>query len=94
MATVTDPSITRLPEHPCPECGYRLDAAGTTDGQPGSPSPGDCSVCMMCNTLLVYTDDLDLRRMTEVEWWALPGETRLELQFARAFVTYNFGRKN
>jgi hypothetical protein len=81
-----DASITRLPPDACPQCQYPLDAAGTTDGAAGTPTPGDVSACINCGHPLVYTDTMRVRSMTMDEWKALPDEQRRELWRIRLFA--------
>lgn len=37
-----------------------------------SPSPGDCTVCLGCQDILIFTEDLGLRRPTDQELEELP----------------------
>lgn len=52
-----------LVESHCPECGIKLDAAGTFIGQ-GQPEEGDFSICINCGQFLRFQADLRLRRAT------------------------------
>jgi hypothetical protein len=90
-----DPTLTRLPPLTCPHCGHFTDAAGTVDGEPGTPSTGDVCGCMYCGCPLVFDRDpltglLGLRKMTLAEADALSGDQKQELArvqfFARAVM--------
>lgn len=35
----------------CSACGYVVDAVGTADGGPGTPSEGDIAGCLNCGAL-------------------------------------------
>ena len=59
---VTAP-ITEVPTSTCCECGEVLRACSG----PGTPSPGDFSLCFGCGCLNVFGDDLALRRPTDEE---------------------------
>lgn len=48
----------RVPASPCPQCGYRLDAASMADGGLDAPGPGDSSVCLNCGQILIFDDQL------------------------------------
>lgn len=37
-----------------------------------SPSPGDCTVCLGCQDILIFTEELGLRRPTDQELEELP----------------------
>lgn len=46
----------------CPECGVKINAAGTNKDI--KPKPGDISVCGECTSYLVFDDNLKLKSMT------------------------------
>jgi len=51
----------QLPECQCPYCEAKLDTA--TDLKTNvMPKPGDISVCINCAQVLVFADDLTLRK--------------------------------
>ena len=55
----------------CPTCGKKLDGATDFVGN-ATPSPGDFSVCSGCQDILVFTDELGLRELTEEDMKGLP----------------------
>ena len=58
----------RLPESLCPECGYKLDAATCVEGDGANPpDPGDVSYCLNCGQVLIYAENLSVRRPTREE---------------------------
>jgi hypothetical protein len=59
--------VTRLPETKCPSCGNGLDCATTVDDSDAVPSPGDCTVCLNCAEVLIFTEVLGLRPSTIAE---------------------------
>jgi len=60
--------VTRTPLNNCLNCGYKIDAAGTVDGEPGpGPTEGSLSVCLKCGAVMMYDGDLKLRGMTGAE---------------------------
>lgn len=61
---------TRLSESACPTCGKTLNAA--THMTDARPSPGDCTVCLGCQDILIFTEELDLRQPTDQELEKLP----------------------
>jgi hypothetical protein len=65
----------KIPQSFCPACDYRMEMADNVHGG-GAPDPGDCSVCLNCGQLLIFTDDLTLRVMTaaEVKEWMSDAE--------------------
>ena len=74
------PDVVLLPPQACPVCRYNMNAIGTSDGTDATmPRPGDCSVCMFCAVVLVFTDTLTLRVLTNAEWIKLPLDARVEL---------------
>jgi hypothetical protein len=54
--------VTRLPAHPCPFCGHRLNAAGDPTDDSAVPTSGDVTVCIKCAEVLFYDTDMTLRR--------------------------------
>ena len=62
---------SRLPLASCPSCGKKLNAA-THPTEDVTPSPGDVTICFGCQDLLIFTEDLGLRRPTEAEIEAFP----------------------
>ncbi len=63
--------ITKLPPATCPSCGQKLDAA-TRFEDDLEPSPGDVTICVGCQDVLVFTEELGLRQPTEAEIQELP----------------------
>lgn len=56
------PGVTRFRMMVCPFCGYRFDAAGTSDGSEGAPTAGDPTVCIECARVMIFNADLSTRR--------------------------------
>lgn len=50
----------------CPACGSTHSCHGNAAGE-GAPKPGDISVCAYCGVLLVFEQDLALRKATPEE---------------------------
>jgi hypothetical protein len=51
----------------CPACNKRLTMTAHLLEPDASPSPGDFSICLYCGHLMAFTDDLDLRDLTDQE---------------------------
>lgn len=62
---------TRLPTVSCPTCGKTLDAA-THPTEDVSPSPGDVTICIGCQDILIFTDELGLRNVTDADIPEIP----------------------
>jgi len=71
----------------CPACSHVLEEASAVDGKPTAPVPGDLSVCLYCARLLQFTEDLDVRVMTEADIAQLPNKTRIEVQLTQWAIT-------
>jgi hypothetical protein len=69
----TDVLTTDLRPIPCPACGYQLEqATGTTP-----PAPGGVTLCAHCFVFLIFDGPaLDVRRLLDREWLALPADRR------------------
>ena len=70
MATHVD-----LPVSKCPQCGITLGAASNADGDRLSPEPGSLSVCIGCQAILEFDDDLQLMTLTNETRAQLDDET-------------------
>jgi hypothetical protein len=67
-------SLHRTPPDACPYCGHAVDAATDLPSGSGSaPCPNDGSICIACGSLLIYDDDLRLRRPDPGELAELEG---------------------
>jgi hypothetical protein len=55
------------PESLCPACGYRMDASVIASLEDQPPRPGDISLCGRCGKVMIFSDDLTLRRPTALE---------------------------
>lgn len=79
-----------LKESKCPACNYKLNAAtGSVEGE--VPGPGDVSICINCTATIEYTDDMDLRLLTEKEYNELPREMIDELELIKMFIRRQSG---
>jgi hypothetical protein len=84
--------IARVPESLCPECGNKLNTAGTPDGGPGAPSSGDLAVCIRCGAVQIYGADLRARGFTEAEKRDLLANQELLRQLRSAVERIHFIR--
>lgn len=65
----------------CPKCNTTLDGGMGIEDITARPKPGDITICVYCESLLCFTDDLQLRAMTFKERIELPEETQRALNF-------------
>ncbi len=54
-------------ESKCINCGTLNHFATAVDDEAGGPSPGDCSICIVCCNAAMYDDDMNLGPPTEDE---------------------------
>jgi hypothetical protein len=59
-----EPMDFRTPVTRCPVCGHKLDAATAVNGK-RPPIPGAVSVCIRCSALLIFDQDLNLRKLAK-----------------------------
>lgn len=70
---MAEPWIHRTKPDRCPDCGKTIDAAGNASlDETGPPSPGDWSLCFACSAVLVFDENLRVRRPTLAEQAELP----------------------
>lgn len=59
-------SVFLSPAPVCPDCGTKLDAhSGVGDSEGATPRAGSLVICSECGALLVFTEDLNLRLLTQ-----------------------------
>ena len=58
------------PPNCCPYCGYKVDCAGG-DGTPQPNSIDSISLCLNCQNVLLFNEDLTVRKPTGEELTAL-----------------------
>lgn len=79
----------------CPKCGAINDCHTHVGLGDVAPSPGDASVCLYCETILVFGDDMSLRVMDEGEFKKLSAEHRAEIAKARLMaILFNIKKRN
>lgn len=61
----------RVKASPCPGCGEVQDGAFSPESD-DSPEPGDFSICLECQGLYVFGEDMQLRELTEAEILEVP----------------------
>ena len=62
---------SRMEKQKCPTCGRENDAATCLDFDV-APRPGDTSICIGCQNVHIFTDDLSLRPATEKDIDGMP----------------------
>lgn len=67
----------------CPECGYGVDSATNAEDSTDAPRPGDFSICLYCGTILVFTEDLSLRKSAPEDYFDMPDDFRSALDRAQ-----------
>ena len=72
----------------CPVCSHILsahtDASRDNTGDP--PRPGDFSLCVECGSALIFTENLDLRLLSDIERRRLSPSNRCVLRQAEAHL--------
>ena len=77
---------TRTPEAKCLRCEHKVDAVSHPTNDEVVPKPGDATVCLYCGYLMVFTDDMTFRELTEEELLEVPLDELSQLQRARKVV--------
>jgi hypothetical protein len=74
----------------CPYCAYELDAASTVPGVPdASPNSGDVTICIACAGVMIFQQDLSVRKPTEVELAVVLADPDV-LQLIKVIIEMNF----
>ena len=66
----------------CPNCERVLNGSATMSGHELPPGPGDLTLCLMCDSMLAYTDGLKLRPATLAESAQLLGDAYWDARLA------------
>ena len=80
------PDHINLPASTCPHCGYELDAASNADGTDQQPEPGAISLCIKCQEILEFDEDLQLIAATEETLDSIDDETMATINDIRAML--------
>lgn len=62
----------------CPSCNASIELAGNDFGR--SPEKGDISICLDCQAILVFNEDLTIRAITQEEWDKLEDTHKLYIR--------------
>ena len=62
---------TRMTQSNCPTCGHVIDAASDPTGE-ATPEPGDFTVCLYCQDLFKFGENLRLEPLQESDIAKLP----------------------
>jgi hypothetical protein len=74
-----------LPEMKCLRCDAVLNQA-SDNHEDSRPEPGDFTVCLYCEHLMVFKNDLTLREPTNNE--AVEADTNSDLHEVREFIKF------
>jgi hypothetical protein len=70
--------IIKMKDSLCLNCGALLNrVASLEEDSDHNPSPGDISVCLNCGHILIFTEDLGVRELTEEEVIAVAGRKEI-----------------
>lgn len=84
--------IIDLKPFKCPACGKSANAALDTDPEsPRPPEVGDLTICHKCRVILVFTEDLSVRVISDIEECALSTAERMALTEVRLAAKRAFG---
>lgn len=56
-----------IPEQKCPVCSCRLNATTAYSDPESTPDPGDVTVCIQCNTVLIFREGFKVEQPTNTE---------------------------
>jgi hypothetical protein len=79
---------TRVPISPCPQCGAKLDAATSVNGEMNAVPDGkhEVTICINCGALLKFGLGLILEPLTVADMGSIPTATLAELAKAQRIV--------
>jgi hypothetical protein len=70
----------------CTNCGKKLNAATSPFAQ-DNPAPGDATVCIKCNHIMIFDENMRLRNPTDEEFDEIAGDEEiLAIQLGRRMI--------
>lgn len=75
MTIISTEPVELTPDARCPYCNAEINRATSASGAE-APSPGDLSLCVYCQGLSVFSDDLTFRKITDEERASIDEETQ------------------
>jgi hypothetical protein len=69
-----------VPETICHVCGHKNDGALEGNDTGDAPESGDVSICIKCQTVCIFNDDMSLREPTEADILEMPWDQISRLQ--------------
>lgn len=87
-----DPSIMRVPQTHCAGCNATLNAAGTVDGSPYRPKPGDPIACLKCGAVMTVNAAGAVVGFTDAQMAELMADPVAVIELARVVRRIKFIR--
>lgn len=75
-----------MPAADCPQCELVHNGSATNSGHEDPPGPGDLTICLFCDAVLAYTDDMQLRLGTLIENAELLGKSWLDARITLQLI--------
>jgi hypothetical protein len=79
------PASIEIPDTHCPVCNANLNGVSSSS-EKKYPTKNDLTVCTVCTSFLIFTEDLQLRLLTTDEIADLPEEIRMKLIHTRELL--------
>lgn len=80
-------SMHYLPERSCPNCGHAL--SWTTNLQDDEqPEPDDLTICLFCESVLVFDQAMALQRLTQAAYEDLDEDSQLAVTLMKQQVAH------
>jgi len=83
--------ISEHPQSTCLNCGATLDHATSVGGE-HAPRSGDFTICIKCQAVMVFADDLSLRGFTDKELEQLKADPEMNHFLTRCVRAMRFLR--
>lgn len=74
--------MNQMKENKCLACGHLLDCAAHVGDGSVKPSSGDCTICIKCGHVMIFTDELMLREMNAQEQKEIESDPRVAIVIA------------
>lgn len=84
-----------IPHGNCPQCSHKFSYVSTLlNSNIDKPRPNDVTICSNCTCILVFKNDLSVRKMTPDEIFNYDYDFLIQITEAQRLVRENKSRKN
>jgi len=73
-----------MEENICPVCGHKLDTC--VEDEKAKPENGDITLCFYCGELLIFSEDLKIKSITEEQFKLLDDDLKDAINYVKSII--------